>query len=71
MESVRADDGEHSEDVPTEHFQVEMFSMMVTNVTGKNAVDRVQADVSARMNWLHSAVRGQNIQVDDPLILKR
>ena len=46
---------------------------MVTNVR-KNAVDRVQADVSECADELAAHIlraRGQNIQVDDPLILKQ
>ena len=71
---VRADDGEHiAEDVPTEHLQVEDVQHDGDERT-ENAVDRVQADVSERADELAAHIlraRGQNIQVDDPLILKQ
>ena len=71
---VRADDGEHiAEDVPTEHLQVEDVQHDGDERT-ENAVDRVQADVTKRTDELAAHVlraRGQNIQVDNPLILKQ
>ena len=71
---VRADDGEHiAEDVPAEHLQVEDVQHDGDERT-ENAVDRVQADVSERADELAAHIlraRGQNIQVDDPLILKQ